>query len=48
MQHNCAVCFDYLFDSVRPISVLQCGHTIHAECLQVRLLHATFAKVLCS
>lgn len=23
------VCFEYLFDSIRPISVLACGHTIH-------------------
>ena len=35
MQHNCAVCLEYLFDSCKPISVLQCGHTMHAECLDV-------------
>jgi hypothetical protein len=29
MHQNCPVCFEYLFDSVRPITVLLCGHTIH-------------------
>lgn len=29
MHQNCPVCFEYLFDSIRPISVLGCGHTIH-------------------
>mgnify|MGYP001810995567 CR=1 FL=1 len=29
MHQNCPVCFEYLFDSVRPITVLPCGHTIH-------------------
>jgi len=29
MHQNCPVCFEYLFDSIRPISVLPCGHTIH-------------------
>jgi hypothetical protein len=38
MHQNCPVCFEYLFDSIRPISVLPCGHTIHQvsshTCLQ--------------
>jgi RING finger/CHY zinc finger protein 1 len=29
MHQNCPVCFEYLFDSIRPIAVLPCGHTIH-------------------
>lgn len=29
MHGACPVCFEYLFDSVRPITVLLCGHTIH-------------------
>jgi hypothetical protein len=28
-QQNCPVCCEFLFDSIRPISVLTCGHTIH-------------------
>ncbi|KAK9916092.1 hypothetical protein WJX75_008499 [Coccomyxa subellipsoidea] len=34
MRQNCPVCFEYLFDSVRPTAVLPCGHTIHSECLK--------------
>lgn len=34
MRQNCPVCFEYLFDSVRPAAVLPCGHTIHNGCLR--------------
>ena len=34
MRQNCPVCFEYLFDSVRPTAVLSCGHTIHSDCLK--------------
>ncbi len=29
MHHNCPVCFEYLFESIKPIHVMPCGHTIH-------------------
>lgn len=33
MKRACPICFEYLFDSVRPISVLpRCGHVLHADC----------------
>lgn len=25
--------FQYLFDSLREVNVLKCGHTMHSECL---------------
>jgi RING finger/CHY zinc finger protein 1 len=34
MKQNCPVCFEFLFDSVRPTAVLPCGHTIHSQCLK--------------
>nr|XP_007132333.1 hypothetical protein PHAVU_011G086000g [Phaseolus vulgaris]ESW04327.1 hypothetical protein PHAVU_011G086000g [Phaseolus vulgaris] len=34
MHHNCLVCFEYLFDTVREISVLPCAHTIHLDCVK--------------
>ncbi|KAK7341909.1 hypothetical protein VNO80_24850 [Phaseolus coccineus] len=34
MHHNCPVCFEYLFDTVREISVLPCAHTIHLDCVK--------------
>ncbi|KAF9597186.1 hypothetical protein IFM89_016327, partial [Coptis chinensis] len=39
MHHNCPVCFEYLFDSMKDISVLQCGHTIHLDCLKEMEMH---------
>eukprot|EP00898_Chlorokybus_atmophyticus_P007669 jgi/Chlat1/7903/Chrsp66S07201 len=48
MHHNCPVCFEYLFDSIRPTAVLPCGHTIHQEC-QVQLQqHHQYTCPICS
>lgn len=48
MHHNCPVCFEYLFDSTKDISVLQCGHTIHLECLNEMIAHHHFSCPVCS
>uniref|UniRef100_A0A0E0M8B4 CHY-type domain-containing protein n=2 Tax=Oryza punctata TaxID=4537 RepID=A0A0E0M8B4_ORYPU len=48
MHHNCPVCFEYLFDSTKDISVLHCGHTIHLECLNEMRAHHHFACPVCS
>jgi len=33
MNQNCVICMDDLFTSTKNVSVMKCGHTIHAECL---------------
>ncbi|KAL5709918.1 RING-type E3 ubiquitin transferase [Ranunculus cassubicifolius] len=48
MHHNCPVCFEYLFDSVKDISVLPCGHTIHLDCLREMETHFRLACPICS
>ena len=35
MHQNCPICFEFLFESVDPTTVLRCGHTIHTGCLRV-------------
>ncbi|TVU48402.1 hypothetical protein EJB05_08038, partial [Eragrostis curvula] len=47
MHHNCPVCFEYLFDSTKAISVLHCGHTIHLECLYEMRAHQQFSCPIC-
>eukprot|EP00775_Hariotina_reticulata_P005876 gene5876-6117_t len=47
MHQNCPVCFEYLFDSIRPISVLPCGHTIHQACHQDLMTHDTITCPIC-
>lgn len=37
LNSNCPICFEYLFDSVKSISVLKCGHTMHERCLKVSI-----------
>lgn len=34
MHQNCPVCFEFLFESTDPTTVLKCGHTIHTQCLK--------------
>ncbi|XP_073009422.1 E3 ubiquitin-protein ligase RZFP34 [Typha latifolia] len=48
MHHNCPVCFEYLFDSTKDVSVLPCGHTIHLECLKEMRGHCQFSCPVCS
>ncbi len=36
---NCPICGDYIFDSHDQISILKCGHAIHAKCLKNMLKH---------
>lgn len=48
MHHNCPICFEYLFDSTKEISVLQCGHTIHFDCVKEMNNHFQFACPVCS
>ncbi|ONL93602.1 CHY-type/CTCHY-type/RING-type Zinc finger protein [Zea mays] len=37
----------YLFDSMKAISVLHCGHTIHLECLYEMRAHQQFSCPVC-
>ncbi|KAF3793498.1 E3 ubiquitin-protein ligase [Nymphaea thermarum] len=48
MHHSCPICFEYLFDSVKDISVLRCGHTLHMDCLKEMKRHLQFACPVCS
>ncbi|KAM7531700.1 hypothetical protein LguiB_035110 [Lonicera macranthoides] len=34
MHPNCAICFEFLFDTTKSITILPCGHSIHLECLK--------------
>jgi hypothetical protein len=31
MHKDCVVCLEYLFDSVKPMKTLKCGHVLHEE-----------------
>lgn len=48
MHHDCPVCFEYIFDSMKEITVLPCGHTIHIDCLNELKHHLQFACPVCS
>lgn len=34
MRQNCPVCLQDLFQSTLQVTILQCGHTIHQDCLR--------------
>ncbi|XP_034687009.1 E3 ubiquitin-protein ligase RZFP34 isoform X1 [Vitis riparia] len=48
MHHNCPVCFEFLFDTTKDITVLQCGHTIHWECVKEMQQHFCYSCPICS
>ncbi|GFR50562.1 hypothetical protein Agub_g12836 [Astrephomene gubernaculifera] len=47
MHANCPVCCEFLFDSIKPINIMPCGHTIHQECLRSLAEHATYTCPVC-
>ncbi|WRX34693.1 zinc finger protein [Theobroma cacao] len=48
MHHNCPVCFEFLFDTMKDITVLPCGHTMHLECLREMEQHYLYSCPVCS
>ncbi|TYK24178.1 E3 ubiquitin-protein ligase MIEL1 isoform X2 [Cucumis melo var. makuwa] len=48
MHHSCPVCFEFLFDTTKDISVLPCGHTIHLECAKEMESHFQYSCPVCS
>ncbi|CAK9182822.1 unnamed protein product [Ilex paraguariensis] len=48
MHHNCPVCFEYLFETRKEITVLRCGHPIHLECVQEMEQHYRYKCPVCS
>ncbi|KAI5666419.1 hypothetical protein M9H77_16272 [Catharanthus roseus] len=48
MHHNCPVCFEFLFDTMKDITVLPCGHTIHLDCVKEMERHNRYSCPVCS
>ncbi|XP_057509129.1 E3 ubiquitin-protein ligase RZFP34-like [Actinidia eriantha] len=48
MHHNCPVCVEFLFDTMKDITVLPCGPTIHLECLKEMERHFRYSCPVCS
>lgn len=34
LEQNCPICCEYMFNSNKPCILLDCGHSIHRDCLQ--------------
>ncbi|TXG73771.1 hypothetical protein EZV62_002350 [Acer yangbiense] len=48
VHHNCPICFEFLFDTMKHITVLPCGHTIHLGCLKEMDMHYRYSCPICS
>ncbi|KAG1371213.1 putative E3 ubiquitin-protein ligase MIEL1 [Cocos nucifera] len=48
MRHHCSICYEYLFDSLKQTTVLNCGHTMHSHCLREMLKHDKYSCPICS
>ena len=46
-DNNCPICFDPLFDSIKQVISMKCGHTIHYECFKDLLNTNTLSGVRC-
>ncbi|KAL2641438.1 hypothetical protein R1flu_009025 [Riccia fluitans] len=46
-RHSCPGCFEDLFDSMKVIAVMPCGHTIHLECSKEIQKHSQYSCPMC-
>ncbi|GAB2281499.1 E3 ubiquitin-protein ligase miel1 [Dionaea muscipula] len=48
MKNKCPICYEYLFDSVKNVRVMKCGHTMHMECCEEMMRQNQYRCPICS
>ncbi|XP_024982797.1 E3 ubiquitin-protein ligase RZFP34 isoform X2 [Cynara cardunculus var. scolymus] len=48
MHHDCPVCSEFLFDTLKDLTMLPCGHTMHLGCLKEMEQHHRYSCPICS
>ncbi|KAI3511840.1 hypothetical protein L1887_19000 [Cichorium endivia] len=48
MHHDCPICTEFLFDTLKDLTILPCGHTMHLDCLKEMEKHNRFSCPVCS
>ncbi|KAI6695707.1 hypothetical protein NL676_023417 [Syzygium grande] len=48
MKSHCPVCYEYLFDSIKGTTILNCGHSIHMDCFQEMTDQNQYRCPICS
>ncbi|XP_068657641.1 E3 ubiquitin-protein ligase SRFP1-like [Aristolochia californica] len=48
LRHDCAICLEYLFDSLKPMKVMKCGHTLHSKCFEKMMTKGVTACPICA
>ncbi|XP_042047257.1 E3 ubiquitin-protein ligase MIEL1-like [Salvia splendens] len=48
MRHHCPICFEYLFDPLKDVTVMKCGHTMNSECYHELIKRDRFCCPICS
>lgn len=48
MKNHCPICYEYLFDSVKGIRIMKCGHTMHKDCCDEMTSQNQYRCPICS
>nr|XP_043635821.1 E3 ubiquitin-protein ligase MIEL1-like isoform X2 [Erigeron canadensis] len=48
MKHHCPICYEFLFDSIKSVSIMKCGHTMHVECADEMINQNQYRCPICS
>ncbi|XP_022979906.1 E3 ubiquitin-protein ligase MIEL1-like [Cucurbita pepo subsp. pepo] len=48
MQHHCPICYEFLFDTLKDVAVMKCGHTMHRECYFEMIKRDKYCCPICS
>ncbi|PHT46529.1 hypothetical protein CQW23_15687 [Capsicum baccatum] len=48
MKNHCPICYEFLFDSVKGTTIMNCGHTMHMECYAEMIHQNQYRCPICS
>nr|XP_043610719.1 E3 ubiquitin-protein ligase RZFP34 isoform X2 [Erigeron canadensis] len=48
MHHDCPICYEFLFDTLKDLTILPCGHAMHLDCRAEMEKHNRFSCPVCS
>lgn len=48
MKNHCPICYEFLFDSIKGATIMNCGHTMHMDCYKEMISQNQYRCPICS
>ncbi|XP_024981625.1 E3 ubiquitin-protein ligase MIEL1-like isoform X2 [Cynara cardunculus var. scolymus] len=47
-KNHCPICYEFLFDSIKGATIMNCGHTMHMDCYKEMISQNQYRCPICS